>query len=41
MNENVVISLKLMGMGMAAIFTVIMVIYLCVNVMLKLTSEKK
>lgn len=34
-------SLKLMGMGMAAIFFVIIVIYIAVNVMLRLTAEKK
>lgn len=37
---NVINSLKLMGMGMAAIFFVIIVIYLAVNLMLKLTREK-
>jgi len=39
-NVNVINSLKLMGMGMAAIFVVIIVIYLVVNLMLKLTSQK-
>ena len=39
-NVNVINSLKLMGMGMAAIFVVIIVIYLIVNLMLKLTSQK-
>lgn len=39
MNANVINSLKLMGMGMAAIFLVIIVIYISVNVMLKFTSE--
>nr|WP_312576875.1 OadG-related small transporter subunit [Sedimentibacter sp.] len=40
-SENVVNSLKLMGMGMTSIFVVIIVIYLAVNLMLKLTVEKK
>lgn len=39
-NVNVINSLKLMGMGMSAIFVVIIVIYFVVNLMLKLTSEK-
>jgi len=39
-SANVINSLKLMGMGMAAIFVVIIVIYLVVNLMLKLTSRK-
>lgn len=39
--ETVMNSLKLMGMGMAAIFMVIIIIYASVNVMLKLTAEKK
>lgn len=34
-------SLKLMGMGMAAIFLVILAIYLSVNIMLKATASKK
>lgn len=34
-------SFKLMGMGMAAIFFVIIVIYAAVNLMLKATTEKK
>jgi hypothetical protein len=37
---NVINSLKLMGMGMSAIFVVIIVIYFVVNLMLKITSEK-
>ncbi|MGD9566733.1 MAG: OadG-related small transporter subunit [Sedimentibacter sp.] len=41
MNANVINSFKLMGMGMAAIFFVIIVIYLAVNIMLKVTAEKK
>lgn len=39
--EDVMNSLKLMGMGMAAIFMVIIIIYAAVNVMLKATAEKK
>lgn len=38
---NVINSLKLMGMGMAAIFFVIIIIYAAVNVMLKATSRSK
>jgi hypothetical protein len=34
-------SLKLMGMGMAAIFIVIFAIYAAVNIMLRVTAEKK
>lgn len=41
MSLNVIKSLKLMGMGMAAIFTVIIVIYISVNLMLKLTSKRE
>ena len=41
MGANVINSFKLMGMGMAAIFFVIIVIYAAVNIMLKLTAEKK
>lgn len=37
---NVINSFKLMGMGMAAIFLVIIVIYLVVNLMLKITSKE-
>lgn len=40
MDIDVIKSLELMGMGMAAIFFVIIVIYAAVNLMLKLTSEK-
>lgn len=39
--KTVMDSLKLMGMGMAAIFFVIFAIYLAVNIMLKATAEKK
>lgn len=38
--ENVISSLKLMGMGMLAIFIVILIIYASVNVMLKATAKK-
>jgi Na+-transporting methylmalonyl-CoA/oxaloacetate decarboxylase gamma subunit len=40
MDIDVIKSLQLMGMGMAAIFIVIIVIFAAVNLMLKLTSEK-
>ena len=40
MNIDVIKSLQLMGMGMAAIFFVILIIYAALNLMLKLTSEK-
>lgn len=40
MDIDVIKSLELMGMGMAAIFFVIIVIYAAVNLMLRLTSEK-
>ena len=39
--NTVMDSFKLMGMGMAAIFIVIIVIYAAVNIMLKVTPEKK
>ena len=35
MNTNVIASFKLMGMGMAAIFLVIIVIYFAVNLPIK------
>lgn len=38
--ETVISSLKLMGMGMAAIFIVILIIYASMNVMLKATAKK-
>ena len=41
MSVNVFNSLKLMGMGMAAIFFVIIVIFAAVNIMLRATAEKK
>ncbi len=40
-SETIINSLKLMGMGMAAIFLVIIVIYLVVNLLLKSTKEKQ
>ncbi len=39
--QNVITSFKLMGMGMAAIFFVIIIIYAAVNVMLRVTGGKK
>ncbi|WMJ77757.1 MULTISPECIES: OadG-related small transporter subunit [unclassified Sedimentibacter] len=39
--ENVMNSLELMGMGMSAIFLVIIVIYASVSIMLKLTAQNK
>lgn len=39
-NINVVNSLKLMGMGMAAIFFVIIIIYLALELILKFANEK-
>lgn len=41
MDIDVINSLKLMGMGMGAIFFVIIVIYAAVNLMLKLSSSIK
>jgi hypothetical protein len=40
MNTELISSLKLMGMGMAAIFVVIVIIYLAVQLMLRITREK-
>ncbi len=40
MNANVVASLKLMGMGMLAIFLVIIVIYISVNLLHRFTNKK-
>lgn len=40
MNENVMKSFILMGKSMAAIFFVIIVIYILVIIMLKLTGDK-
>lgn len=39
MSTDVLNSFKLMGMGMAAIFLVIIVIYAAVRIMLKATAE--
>ena len=39
MNTDLINSLKLAGMGMAAIFLVILVIYLFVHILLKLTGK--
>lgn len=41
MNADIISSLKLMGMGMAAIFTVILIIYLAVWIMLKVTGTRE
>ncbi|HHU99609.1 MAG TPA: hypothetical protein PK005_05200 [Bacteroidales bacterium] len=41
MNPDIIKSLDLMGKGMTAIFVVIIVIYLSVNLMLRLTESKK
>jgi len=40
MDIDVINSLKLMGMGMGAIFFVIIIIYAAVNLMLKLSNNK-
>ena len=40
MIENVTASLKLMGMGMTAIFLVIIVIYITVLILHRLTNKK-
>lgn len=39
--ENIMNSLLIMGLGMLAIFVVILVIYLAVTILLKLGSKKK
>ncbi len=41
MNPDFLKSLELMGKGMTAIFVVIIVIYLSVHLILKLTAGKK
>lgn len=41
MNADLLNSLKLTGMGMAAIFIVILVIYIAVHLILKLSNWKK
>jgi len=40
MNTNVIASLKLMVMGMAAIFIVIIVIYIAVNLLHRFTNKE-
>lgn len=40
MNADLLSSFKLMGMGMAAIFTVILVIYFAVWLMLRITAPR-
>lgn len=40
MNANFLASLKLMGMGMAAIFFVIIAIYAATSIMLKATKKE-
>lgn len=39
MNTDLINSLKLMGMGMGAIFTVILIIYMAVWIMLRITTS--
>jgi hypothetical protein len=41
MNTDLLKSLDLMGKGMAAIFVVIIVIYLAVHLILRITGRKK
>jgi preprotein translocase subunit Sss1 len=41
MNTDFINALKLAGMGMAAIFLVILVIYLFVHMILKIPGRKK
>jgi Na+-transporting methylmalonyl-CoA/oxaloacetate decarboxylase gamma subunit len=41
MNTDLISSFKLMGMGMGAIFTVILVIYLAVWIMLRITGKRE
>ena len=41
MNVDLLNSLKLTGMGMAAIFIVILIIYFAVHLILKLSNRKK
>lgn len=41
MNADLLNSLKLTGMGMSAIFIVILVIYFAVHLILKLSNRKK
>lgn len=41
MNADLINSLKLMGMGMGAIFTVILIIYFAVWIMLRATGSRE
>ena len=41
MNTDTINALKLTGMGMTAIFLVMLVIYFAVHLMLKLSNRKK
>lgn len=41
MNADIISSFKLMGMGMGAIFTVILIIYLALWIMLKVTGNRE
>ena len=41
MNTDLISSLKLMGMGMGAIFTVILIIYVVVWIMLRVTGARE
>jgi len=41
MNTDLISSFKLMGMGMGAIFTVILVIYIAVWIMLRVTGKHR
>lgn len=40
MNANLIASFKLMGMGMGAIFVVMIVIYMAINIMYLATKGK-
>ncbi len=41
MNTDLISSLKMMGMGMGAIFTVILIIYVAVWIMLRVTGSRE
>ncbi len=41
MNTDLINSLKLMGMGMGAIFTVILIIYMALWIMLRVTGTRE
>jgi Na+-transporting methylmalonyl-CoA/oxaloacetate decarboxylase gamma subunit len=41
MNTDLISSFKLMGMGMGAIFTVILIIYMAVWIMLRVTGSRE